>query len=80
MSGCVLAPVAATLVGSALLLAARECFKYDWCSRYVFCFPCTDLKAFEQRLIECVEFSKTCTRKWMGRLSVASVLQYYSLM
>ena len=26
----------------------------------------TDLKAFEQRLIECVDFARTCTRKWMG--------------
>lgn len=30
-------------------------------------FP-LDLKAFEQRLIECVDFARTCTRKWMSEL------------
>ncbi len=40
----------------------------------------TDLKAFEQRLIECVDFARTCTRKWMGEQSDICIERFiYSL-
>ena len=35
----------------------------------------TDLKAFEQRLIECVEFARTCTRKWIGEQVYTGIVE-----